>query len=120
MKVRCIALEDAFGKPCPGVRDEWLIVGELYQVLEIHCTTDDMKYRVLAGEDDVPILVSAKNFRLEDRDIPNFWTVRLADSPAAAITIGPKGWAGDFWVRYFDGDESAISAFDRELRRTVV
>ena len=119
MIVRCVRLLDSAGKAVLGTSDGWLTVNREYLVIEIHCTANEVSFRVLADDDQTPILVPGEALEVVDRVVPRSWSVFVEDQLAPAFTIGPEQWRGDFWNRFFNADSTARGVFLRSVEEMM-
>lgn len=113
MKVECIQNKS----------EDWdfqLQIGEAYHVVEIYIEKQDeadkdlVKFRLIGGELEVPAIFPSSIFNVTDGSVPAGWVFHQSDSSTSSI--GPKSWSRDgFWEDYFDGEASAVKAFNDEI-----
>lgn len=73
-------------------------------------------FRLIGSDGQTPALHDAQQFELVSSEIPSSWAVGFR--AAEHLELGPRPWLEQgFWVRFFDGDEDAVSVFNREVRR---
>jgi hypothetical protein len=98
--------------------DGWFQDGADYPVVELIVVYDKpSQLRVDFGHGS-NALVSASEVVLTSGRIPSNWTIEMAG--AGRIEIGPSTFRiGGFWDAYFDDDDEARAAYQRELNIIV-
>lgn len=116
MKVRCVVLLNANGKPVEF--SPWLTIGKAYHVLSVIADGNGQKYfRILTNECDDGIsslgLHLASCFEVVSGFRPSNWRDRALTG--GGVETSPRAWQADgFWAALYDGDPEAYKIFDRE------
>ncbi|NRB42126.1 MAG: hypothetical protein HRU20_27260 [Pseudomonadales bacterium] len=117
MKVQCIKiLSPATGKDL-GQKSPWLTVGKTYVALALTIESGEVS-RVLIESDEnaVPKDFFINQFELIDENEQENWISK--DGPDGMIWKAPASWLEeDFWDRFDEGDEQALSDFSVERDR---
>jgi len=110
VRVLCIGLEDDCGS------DPWLTLNDEYLVLSILVAPrGPAKLRILADDNQTPILVDATMFAADSQPLPQSWVATIREG--GVVELGPRSWLEHgFWERYFDGDTDAIATFQHEIQ----
>ena len=89
-----------------------LIRTKAYVVLSVESFVDEIWFRVVCEDNELPVLFRASLFDVVDKRMPPCWQV--LDVQANAIELGPAvfGEPG-FWERYFDREPEALLEFQR-------
>jgi hypothetical protein len=112
MKVRCVALTDAFGKQTS--HSSWLKIGATYHVLSIIIEPTRTLFRLI-GEEAVPALFEPKLFELVSSAVPPSWVVTSARP--GFLDLEPEAWsARGFWESFYDREPDALSCFEKWRR----
>ena len=115
MKVRCVKLLDARGRPTE--RSAWAKVGSVYQVLCVWAEPGQTSLR-LVGEGRTPALFEPEMFEVISTRIPPTWVI--ASPRPGCLSIGPDAWnAAGFWERFFDAEPEAVATFDEERAKII-
>ncbi|MEA2579213.1 MAG: hypothetical protein QOE83_105 [Actinomycetota bacterium] len=118
MRVRCVALQGEGGQTVMG--SSGLAIGDEYVVLEVTVSAADVNnpitYRISRDhKDESPGIWPASLFEVSDPTIPEDWILEPSPADPDRSQRHSSKFSGDFWLRYFDGDEQARSTY-----RTVV
>lgn len=117
MKVRCKKLVDSLGNP--QIRSAWLTVGKVYHVLSVLLDAQgEWLLRLMADSDPGVGLYPLRQFDIVSEKIPDSWIVSWNKEGVFELTTDAWNQPG-YWERYFERDASAMSAFNREMKRIV-
>jgi hypothetical protein len=112
VKVRCIKLLDLHGEPVRT--SSWLTIGKEYLVLEVFVDEQTgSRFRVISDDAGTPILARSAEFEAVSDAIPTSWVATFGPN---WLAFSPSAFRGDFWVRYFDGDNAARSEFNEAVK----
>lgn len=117
MKARCTSILNAHGHP--ATTSAWLTVGQVYDVLSValdaHCR---WWFRLMTDETDDVGLFRREQFEVVNSSLPETWAISW--SADGTFELSPSEWlAAGFWERYFNGDLTARSIFDRETAKII-
>jgi hypothetical protein len=112
MKVRCIRLLNAHGEP---VRTSgWLTIGKEYLVLEVFVDEQTgSSFRIVSDGAGTPILARPSEFEAVSNTIPKCWVATFGPN---WLAFSPSAFRGDFWERYFDGNNAALNEFNEVVK----
>lgn len=116
MKVKCISLLNATGKPVES--SPWLTIGKVYHVLSIlRGENGDTSYQIVTNDRDGGIDSlghhPAACFEIVSQFKPSNWRERVIKG--SAIETSPVPWQREgFWEDLYDGDSQANLIFERE------
>jgi hypothetical protein len=115
MKVRCVKLIDAFGRPQES--SPWLTLGKVYPVLEMYFAADGRRLVRLVGDGlNGPALFQWECFEFVSHSVPPLWIIVTTND--GSILLTPKLWSENrFWERYYDQEAEARKVFDQERRK---
>jgi hypothetical protein len=93
-----------------------LTVGDEYVVLEMTVPATDVNkpitYRISRHpEDESPGIWPASLFEVSDPTIPEDWILEPSPADPDRSQRHSSKFSGDFWLRYFDGEEQARSTY---------
>ena len=117
MKVRCVQLIDAFGKP--QERSDWLTKGKVYQVLSVYQGADrKWKLRLVGDGLNGVALFSMEGFEVMTSTIPPTWIASWGNQ--GAFDMSPEPWTRvGFWEDFYDQKPYALKIFEEEVRKIV-
>lgn len=115
MKVKCIALLNADGKPVEF--SPWLTLGKIYHVLAISTDRSGTKRFQIVASDRGAAIESlgfhlAACFEVVSQYRPSSWVDRRVNG---GLETSPISWqVEDFWEALYEGDPDANLVFERE------
>ena len=117
MKLRCTELLSPTGKEIAS--SLWLKLGSEYTALTLSVeSTGNVMVRFIAEGGTEPTLFPLRQFEIVDSSIPATWVVWKGRK--GGLNFGPQAWSeSGFWERYFDGDPSAVAAFETERSKVL-
>ena len=117
MKVRCIRLLDATGKPQD--KSGWLTVGKIYHVLEVVQGTDrKWMFRMVGDGLNGVALFWLEEFEIVSSKIPDSWIIMWPKDDF--FVLRPESWSRPgFWERYYDKDPESIRIFEQERGKII-
>jgi hypothetical protein len=97
-------------------KSPWLTVGKTYTVLAISASPGrEILLRLIGDDGDTAGLFSSDMFETIDTRLPPTWIAKLDTD--GTLELAPAEWMREgFWEDYFNGDPSAISAFEGARR----
>lgn len=98
----------------------WLTLNHEYVVLSILMTyKGPAKLRVMADDNQTPILAEATMFTAISQPVPRTWLATIREG--GILELGPPRWLElRFWERYFNGEPEAVAAFRDEAQLMAV
>src|SRR4051812_1975447 len=116
MKVRCIKVLDADGKPTDS--QYWVKLGAIYHVLSVSADERGVEFRIIPRGYESPNLHQSEMFEIVSPIIPPNWVIT---SPApGCLSLAPEPWTQKgFWERYFDFHPDARACFERERTKIL-
>jgi len=118
MKVKCCQLlDEETGDTLES--SSWLTIGRIYHALSIHMEAGGkLDFRLIGNDGTTPAFHDAEQFEVVSDLIPSSWHV--SSVPGSHFELAPKAWSEPgFWERYFDGDDEAVSQFEREKEQML-
>ena len=116
MKVKCISLQDAFGKPT--AKSAWLTIGKIYHVLELFQSEGQWRLRLMGDEPNGLAIFRLEQFEIVSTQIPPSWIV--AWGKEGSLHLRPERWnKPGFLEEYYDKDAEAIRIFEEERRKII-
>ena len=115
MRVKCVKIINEHTKQ-ELEKSPWLTLGKEYIVLAMEVYTNKNYFLLVDdSENKSPGLHDTKQFKMVSHSIPSNWQINTGD--LEITTLGPKLWQDPtFWEKCYEGDESALEVYKREVK----
>lgn len=117
MRVRCVRLLDARGKP--QNESAWLTVGKLYDVLAVLQSDEDWLLRLIGDEPQGLALFRLDQFEIVSPRVPSSWIAVWEED--GFFELSPEAWTKPgFWEDYYNKESGAINIFEEERKKIII